>query len=148
MVFLRPAAEYSPFYGIEKGAVLQESRIFNDPQPDPRRCQQVRPSSTQGVRSIGPPAPRAVGAPDARKGSLVGQSLLETLISGAGGPRALWHRAGWRQRPLAGAMGVSMCSPQRSAPPAGAARRSPRSLPSCGRGQPGGFSSHLALTPG
>eukprot|EP00232_Nephroselmis_pyriformis_P001344 CAMPEP_0182909478 /NCGR_PEP_ID=MMETSP0034_2-20130328/35771_1 /TAXON_ID=156128 /ORGANISM="Nephroselmis pyriformis, Strain CCMP717" /LENGTH=896 /DNA_ID=CAMNT_0025045735 /DNA_START=14 /DNA_END=2704 /DNA_ORIENTATION=- len=34
-------AEYSPFYGIEKGAVLQESRIFNDPQPDPRRCQQV-----------------------------------------------------------------------------------------------------------
>jgi len=33
--------EYSPFYGIEKGAVLQESRIFNDRDIDPRRCQQV-----------------------------------------------------------------------------------------------------------
>ncbi|KAK9837106.1 hypothetical protein WJX81_003075 [Elliptochloris bilobata] len=33
--------EYSPFYGIEKGAVLQEARIFNDPHIDPRRCQQV-----------------------------------------------------------------------------------------------------------
>lgn len=33
--------EYSPFYGIEKGAVLQEARIFNDPHVDPRRCQQV-----------------------------------------------------------------------------------------------------------
>ena len=36
------AAEYSPFYGIEKGAVLQEARIFNDSQVDARRCQQVR----------------------------------------------------------------------------------------------------------
>ncbi|KAK6946227.1 Coatomer, gamma subunit, appendage, Ig-like subdomain [Dillenia turbinata] len=34
-------AEYSPFLGIEKGAVLQEARIFNDPQLDPRRCSQV-----------------------------------------------------------------------------------------------------------
>lgn len=33
--------EYSPFYGIEKGAVLQEARVFNDPQLDPRRCAQV-----------------------------------------------------------------------------------------------------------
>lgn len=33
--------EYSPFYGIEKGAVLQEARIFHDPQVDARRCQQV-----------------------------------------------------------------------------------------------------------
>ncbi|XAR72818.1 hypothetical protein NMG60_11019587 [Bertholletia excelsa] len=33
--------EYSPFYGIEKGAVLQEARVFNDPQLDPRRCSQV-----------------------------------------------------------------------------------------------------------
>lgn len=33
--------EYSPFYGIEKGAVLQEARCFNDPHIDPRRCQQV-----------------------------------------------------------------------------------------------------------
>lgn len=33
--------EYSPFFGIDKGAVLQESRCFNDPTPDPRRCQQV-----------------------------------------------------------------------------------------------------------
>ena len=33
--------ELSPFYGIEKGAVLQESRLFNDPQIDVRRCQQV-----------------------------------------------------------------------------------------------------------
>jgi len=36
------AAEYSPFYGIEKGAVLQEARVFNDPQLDARRCAQVR----------------------------------------------------------------------------------------------------------
>nr|GEV74906.1 coatomer subunit gamma-2 [Tanacetum cinerariifolium] len=34
-------AEYSPFAGIEKGAVLQEARVFNDPQLDPRRCSQV-----------------------------------------------------------------------------------------------------------
>lgn len=27
--------------GIEKGAVLQEARVFNDPQVDPRRCSQV-----------------------------------------------------------------------------------------------------------
>lgn len=33
--------EYSPFYGIEKGAVLQEARVFNDNHVDPRRCQQV-----------------------------------------------------------------------------------------------------------
>lgn len=36
------AAEYSPFYGIEKSAVLQEARVFNDPQLDARRCAQVR----------------------------------------------------------------------------------------------------------
>lgn len=35
------AVEYSPFYGIEKGAVLQEARVFNDSHVDPRRCQQV-----------------------------------------------------------------------------------------------------------
>lgn len=34
-------ADYSPFLGIEKGAVLQEARVFNDPQLDPRRCAQV-----------------------------------------------------------------------------------------------------------
>ncbi|OVA04518.1 Clathrin/coatomer adaptor [Macleaya cordata] len=34
-------AEYSPFLGIEKGAVLQEARVFHDPQLDPRRCSQV-----------------------------------------------------------------------------------------------------------
>ncbi|KAL1833748.1 hypothetical protein ACET3Z_003399 [Daucus carota] len=34
-------ADYSPFVGIEKGAVLQEARVFNDPQLDPRRCSQV-----------------------------------------------------------------------------------------------------------
>ncbi|KAJ0967798.1 hypothetical protein J5N97_024715 [Dioscorea zingiberensis] len=28
------AAEYSPFLGIEKGAVLQEARVFHDPQLD------------------------------------------------------------------------------------------------------------------
>ncbi|EOA29493.1 hypothetical protein CARUB_v10012945mg [Capsella rubella] len=33
--------EYSPFMGIEKGAVLQEARVFNEPQLDPRRCSQV-----------------------------------------------------------------------------------------------------------
>lgn len=35
------AVEYSPFLGIEKGAVLQDARVFNDPQLDPRRCSQV-----------------------------------------------------------------------------------------------------------
>lgn len=35
------SAEYSPFTGIDKGAVLQEARVFNDPQLDPRRCSQV-----------------------------------------------------------------------------------------------------------
>ncbi|WVZ19916.1 hypothetical protein V8G54_007238 [Vigna mungo] len=34
-------AEYSPFMGIEKGSVLQEARVFNDPQLDARRCSQV-----------------------------------------------------------------------------------------------------------
>ncbi|KAL0386965.1 UNVERIFIED_CONTAM: Coatomer subunit gamma-2 [Sesamum radiatum] len=33
--------DYSPFLGIEKGAVLQEARVFNDPQLDTRRCSQV-----------------------------------------------------------------------------------------------------------
>lgn len=33
--------EYSPFYGIDKGQVLQEARIFHDSQIDPHRCQQV-----------------------------------------------------------------------------------------------------------
>ncbi|KAF5841268.1 hypothetical protein DUNSADRAFT_13722 [Dunaliella salina] len=33
--------EFSPFYGIDKGAVLQEARCFNDPQIDARKCQQV-----------------------------------------------------------------------------------------------------------
>lgn len=33
--------EFSPFYGIEKGLVLQETRVFNEPHVDPRRCQQV-----------------------------------------------------------------------------------------------------------
>ncbi|MCO5558657.1 hypothetical protein L7F22_012243 [Adiantum nelumboides] len=33
--------EYSPYLGIEKGAVLQEARLFNDPHVDARRCAQV-----------------------------------------------------------------------------------------------------------
>ncbi|XP_058069047.1 coatomer subunit gamma-2 isoform X2 [Magnolia sinica] len=37
----RDEEEYSPFLGIEKGAVLQEARVFNDPQLDARRCSQV-----------------------------------------------------------------------------------------------------------
>ena len=43
----RPAVEYSPFYGIEKGAVLQEARVFNDSHVDPRRCQQARQPARQ-----------------------------------------------------------------------------------------------------
>ena len=35
------AAEFSPFFGIEKGLVLQEARIFNSPHIDARRCQQA-----------------------------------------------------------------------------------------------------------
>ncbi|XP_008783467.1 coatomer subunit gamma-2 [Phoenix dactylifera] len=37
----RDDEDYSPFLGIEKGAVLQEARVFNDPQLDARRCSQV-----------------------------------------------------------------------------------------------------------
>jgi hypothetical protein len=33
--------EFSPFWGIEKGAVLQEARCFNESQLDARKCQQV-----------------------------------------------------------------------------------------------------------
>ncbi|RWW15215.1 hypothetical protein GW17_00020952, partial [Ensete ventricosum] len=39
------AAEYSPFLGMEKGTVLQEARVFNDPQLDARRCAQVTESN-------------------------------------------------------------------------------------------------------
>lgn len=39
---LLAAEYYSPFLGIEKGAVLQEARVFHDPQLDARRCCQVR----------------------------------------------------------------------------------------------------------
>jgi hypothetical protein len=46
------AAEYSPFYGIEKGAVLQEARVFNDPQLDARRCAQVRQHFCLFIRSF------------------------------------------------------------------------------------------------
>ena len=35
------AAEYSPFFGIEKGAVLQEARVFNESHLNARQCQQV-----------------------------------------------------------------------------------------------------------
>eukprot|EP00958_Prasinococcus_capsulatus_P009769 scaffold950_cov340-Prasinococcus_capsulatus_cf.AAC.2 len=34
-------AEASPFFGIEKGAVLQESRVFHEQQLDARHCAQV-----------------------------------------------------------------------------------------------------------
>jgi hypothetical protein len=37
-----PAVEVSPFWGIEKAAVLQDARCFNDSQLDARRCQQAR----------------------------------------------------------------------------------------------------------
>jgi len=33
--------EISPFWGIDKGTVLQEARCFNEPQLDSRKCQQV-----------------------------------------------------------------------------------------------------------
>ncbi|KAK6249658.1 hypothetical protein SCA6_003663 [Theobroma cacao] len=34
-------ADYSPFLGIEKDAVLQEARVFNDPQLDPQRFREI-----------------------------------------------------------------------------------------------------------
>lgn len=37
-----PADDYSPFYGVDKGSVLQEARVFNDREIDPKRCAQVR----------------------------------------------------------------------------------------------------------
>jgi len=46
MVLRAAAVEYSPFYGIEICAVLQEARMFNDRTVDPRRCQQVGRAST------------------------------------------------------------------------------------------------------
>ena len=51
--FARPAlaVEYaSPFFGLEKGSVLQEARVFNDPQLDARRCQQVLPNRRASPR--------------------------------------------------------------------------------------------------
>jgi hypothetical protein len=39
------AEDVSPFWGIEKAAVLQEARCFNDSQLDARKCQQVRGSA-------------------------------------------------------------------------------------------------------
>lgn len=47
---LAAAAEYSPFFGIEKGAVLQEARIFNESHINARQCQQVI-SRLSSVRS-------------------------------------------------------------------------------------------------
>lgn len=41
MVVFGGVVEFSPFYGIEKGLVLQETRVFNEANVDPRRCQQV-----------------------------------------------------------------------------------------------------------
>jgi len=41
--------EYSPFYGIEKSAVLQEARMFNDRVVDARRCQQVTSATSPTV---------------------------------------------------------------------------------------------------
>ena len=35
------SVEYSPFFGIEKSAVLQEARCFNDAHVDARKCAQV-----------------------------------------------------------------------------------------------------------
>jgi hypothetical protein len=46
------AVEYSPFFGIEKGAVLQEARVFNDPQLDARKCSQVSIAYSSGVSLI------------------------------------------------------------------------------------------------
>ena len=37
----------SPFWAIEKGAVLQEARCFNDNQISTRRCQQVSAASNR-----------------------------------------------------------------------------------------------------
>ena len=44
--------EYSPFYGIEKGAVLQEARMFNDRVVDARRCQQVSIATTHAIAEL------------------------------------------------------------------------------------------------
>lgn len=41
VTLIAAAAEYSPFFGIEKGAVLQEARIFNESHINARQCQQV-----------------------------------------------------------------------------------------------------------
>lgn len=49
-VFASSAAEYSPFYGIEKSAVLQEARCFNDRELDARRCAQVTVSRLRPAR--------------------------------------------------------------------------------------------------
>lgn len=50
--FFQCPAEFSPFFGIEKGAVLQEARVFNDPQLDARRCAQVSVSNPELVLFI------------------------------------------------------------------------------------------------
>ena len=63
------AAEYSPFYGIEKGAVLQEARIFNDSHVDARRCQQVCEVPRFELDAlVRPPTPEALSDLDALAG--------------------------------------------------------------------------------
>jgi coatomer protein complex subunit gamma len=46
----------SPFWGLEKAAVLQDARCFNDSQLDARRCQQARTRRRQrGTLSVATP---------------------------------------------------------------------------------------------
>lgn len=76
------AVEYSPFYGIEKGAVLQEARVFNDSHVDPRRCQQVRRVQCQQAAPAGAHASRAEPAPAAGCRVFLGACLQVQLCSG------------------------------------------------------------------
>lgn len=44
--------EYSPFYGIEKGAVLQEARQFHNPQIEARKARQVKRISARFLNKV------------------------------------------------------------------------------------------------
>ena len=90
--------EFSPFWGIEKGAVLQEARCFNESQLDARKCQQVitkllyltnqgetftKVSAAPGPRGAPtiPSEPAAPVAADDRGGVRAGPSNLDRALA-------------------------------------------------------------------
>ena len=95
------AAEYSPFYGIEKGAVLQEARVFNDSRIDARRCQQVSrgwpPGARQSLLAAQPGWHCQSWLPTCQRGSCLSGTAPDAArqpsacVAVATGPCNHWH---------------------------------------------------------